>query len=89
MRIIEGLNRRDVCGVSVLVPMGENTADFSKIVSLNDTSLFLWKEMEKGDFTAESLVSSLTEEYDVDVTTARADVETPISKLRKEGMIAD
>lgn len=89
MRIIEGLNRRDVCGVSVLVPMGENTADFSKIVTLNDTSLFLWKEMEKGDFTAESLASSLTEEYDIDVTTARADVETLISKLRKEGMIAD
>ena len=89
MRIIEGLNRRDVCGVPVLVPMGENTADFSKIVSLNDTSLFLWKEMEKGDFTAESLVSSLTAEYDVDSSTALADVETFISKLRKEGLIAD
>lgn len=89
MRIIDGLNRKDVCGIPVLVPMGENIADFSKIVSLNDTSLFLWKEMEKGDFTAESLVSSLTAEYDVDSSTALADVETFISKLRKEGLIAD
>lgn len=87
MRIIEGLDRREVCGEAILVPVGENAADFSKLISLNDSSLFLWKEMEGKDFTADDLVKALLEEYAVDEETARRDVNKFLKQLIAEKLI--
>ena len=89
MRVIKGLDHKEVCGISILVPVGEESADFSKLISLNDTSDFLWKQMEKGEFTAEELTQYFVAEYDVDAQTARNDVDTFISQLRKEGLIEE
>ena len=89
MRIIKGWDRKEVCGISVLVPMGEKNIDFSKLISLNDSSLFQWEQMEGGDFTVDGLVQLLTAEYEVDEATARTDVENLISKLRKEKLVVD
>lgn len=89
MKIIEGLERQEVCGISVLVPVGEKSVDFSKIISLNETSLFLWKRMENAGFTAEDLQQALQAEYEVDAATARADVNNFIERLRKEGLIVE
>ncbi len=87
MKIIEGLERQEVCGISVLVPVGEKSADFSKIISLNETSLFLWKRMENAVFTAEDLQQALQAEYEIDEATARADVNNFIERLKKEDLI--
>ncbi len=87
MNIIEGLERREVCGESILVPTGEKSVDFSKLVSLNDTSLFLWKKMEKGEFTPAELVKALLDEYEIDEATASKDVDSFIDQLLKEGLI--
>ena len=89
MKTIEGLERKEVCGISVLVPVGEKSVDFSKIISLNDTSLFLWKKMEGCDFTAEDLLKALLDEYDIDEATARKDVEAFVAQLLKEGLIVE
>ena len=35
MRVIKGLDHKEVCGISILVPVGEESADFSKLISLN------------------------------------------------------
>lgn len=89
MKTIEGLERKEVCGISILVPVGEKSADFSKIISLNETSLFLWKKMENRDFTAEQLLEALLSEYDIDEVTARNDVDALIEQLKKEGLIVE
>ncbi len=89
MKIIEGLERQEVCGISVLVPVGEKSADFSKIISLNETSLFLWKRMENAVFTAEDLQQALQAEYEIDEATARADVNNFIERLKKEDLIVE
>lgn len=87
MKVIEGLDRREVCGESILVPTGEKSVDFSKLISLNDTSLFLWKRMEGRDFTAEELVKALLDEYEIDEATATKDVEAFIKQLIEEKLI--
>lgn len=87
MRIIEGLDRREVCGEAILVPTGEKAADFSKLISLNDSSLYLWKEMEGKDFTADDLVQSLLKEYEVDEETACKDVDKFLHQLLAENLI--
>lgn len=89
MRIIEGLDRREVCGEAILVPVGEKAADFSKLISLNDSSLYLWKEMEGKDFSADDLVQSLLKEYEVDEEIAKKDVENFLRQLLAEHLIVE
>ena len=88
MQVRTGFKLNQVCGQSFLVPMGENNIDFSKLISLNESSLLLWKRMEQGEFTEDDLVNLLLEEYDVDEATARRDVEAIIEQFRKEEVIS-
>ena len=87
MQIKQGFKLKEVCGERILVPMGENNVDFSKLIALNDSSYLLWRRMEKGPFTTEELVNILCEEYDVTVEVARSCVTELIEKLDKEGVI--
>lgn len=87
MKLKKGMKLNEVCGESFVVPMGENNIDFSKLISLNESSLLLWKRMEQGEFTEDDLVAVLLEEYDVDEATARKDVKDVLEQFAKEGVI--
>ena len=44
MRIKDGFELREICGEHVILSHGMDNIDFSKIISLNETAAFLWKE---------------------------------------------
>lgn len=74
MRIKEGFELQNVCGEHLIVPAGEENVDFSKIISLNSTAAYLWGRVcDMESFTIETLTDLLTQEYEVDETTARED----------------
>ena len=88
MRIKKDFVLREVCGENVI--MGENlkAIDFRKILSLNESAAWLWKEAKaQGDFTVESLTEKLCEEYDVTAEEARSCVTDLLEELEKEGVI--
>lgn len=88
MRIKKDFVLREVCGENVI--MGENlkAIDFRKILSLNESAAWLWKEAKaQGDFTIESLTERLCEEYDVTAEEARSCVTELLGKLENEGVI--
>ena len=88
MRIKKDFVLREVCGENVI--MGENlkAIDFRKILSLNESAAWLWKEAQaQGDFTVESLTERLCEEYDVTAEEAQSCVADILEKLDKEGVI--
>ena len=75
MKTKVGFNLRQVCGENTIVAEGEENIDFSNIISMNESSAFLWREAQKLDnFTVADLVKILTSEYEVDEATATADV---------------
>ncbi len=75
MRIKEGFVLRDVCGETVIVGEGLEAVNFGKLLVLNETAAWLWKEAQKqGIFTTESLTERLCSEYDVTADIAKADV---------------
>ena len=79
---------REVCGENVITGEGLKAIDFRKILSLNESAAWLWKEAKaQGDFTVESLTARLCEEYDVTAEEARACVTELFDKLDKEGVI--
>ncbi len=64
--------------------------DFSNIISLNESSAYLWKKVEKMDsFTVEDLARFLTDEYEVEMETAMADSEALAKQWLSVGVISE
>ncbi|MGN1236508.1 MAG: PqqD family protein [Bacteroidaceae bacterium] len=87
MKLKDNLELRNVCGENVLIPCGIKSVDFNYIVHLNETGTFLWKEAQKGDFTTESLLTALLEEYEVCEEEARKDVVDFVEKLKSQQLV--
>ena len=87
MKTKEGFKLRDVCGEKIIVAEGIANIDFSRIISMNESSAYLWKNVEEKTFTADDLVKLLLDEYEVDEATAKADVDQLIQKWLDAGII--
>ncbi len=88
MRIKKDFVLREVCGENVIMGEGLKAIDFRKILALNKSAAWIWKEAQaQGDFTVESLTARLCEEYEVSTEEARSCVTELIEKLDKEGVI--
>ena len=54
---------------------GLGQVDFNQMIGMNESSAWLWQQIEGKDFDVDTLVSLLTEHYEVDEATARADAQ--------------
>lgn len=86
MKAKTGFNLRNVCGEQVIVAEGRENIDFSNIISMNETSAYLWNAIQDKDFTIDDLVKLLTKEYDVDEQTARKDAQTLANQWLEAGI---
>ncbi|MBO7114214.1 MAG: PqqD family protein [Bacteroidaceae bacterium] len=81
MKIKKGYILRTVCGENVIVGEGLDAINFGRMLSLNETAAWLWKQaVEQGDFTADSLANALCDEYEVAPDQALADVKETINQ---------
>lgn len=87
MKIKKGFVLRNVCGENIIVAEGMENIDFTKIISMNESSAFLWKNIEGKDFSSETLRDLLVEEYEVDADTALKDAEGIARKWAEAGII--
>ena len=84
-----GFNLRSICGEHVIVAEGKENIDFSKIISMNETSAYLWEAITDKEFTPETLVALLVEHYEVEESAAMKDVEELLSQWREAEIIED
>ena len=89
MRIKPGFELRDVCGEHIIVAYGEENIDFSKVISLNESAALMWRQAEKGEFSAHTLADALCDEYQVDAYTALRDVTQTIEEWQKIGLVEE
>ena len=88
MKQKEGFVVRDICGEKAVVAEGLKVVDFGKMVTMNDTAVWLWEKCsELGDFTAEQLAEALCQEYEVDPSKAKADVSRILATWKENGLI--
>lgn len=73
MKINKGFELREMCGEHIIIGTGVENIDFSKVISLNESAAWLWREVEGKEFTPQTLATLLMEQYDVDEATALAD----------------
>ncbi len=87
MKAKPGFNLRTVCGEQIIVAEGKENIDFSNIISMNESSAYLWKNIQGKDFTAETLADLLTDEYEVTREQALDDCNTLIKQWFEAGII--
>lgn len=87
MKAKPGFNLRVVCGENIIVAEGEENIDFSNIISMNESSAYLWQNIQGKEFTHEDLVDLLTQEYEVDEVTALKDVKALTELWLQAGII--
>lgn len=87
MKIKNGFELRDVCGENIIIAHGVDNIDFTKVISLNESAAFLWKQVAGLEFTEEDLVQLLLGEYEVEEAQAVEDVTTLVSSWKREGLV--
>ena len=85
MKIKDGFILRKVPGMNLVMPTGKNVKTFNGALMLNDTGAFIFERLQKGS-TPEETAQALTQEYDVTLETASADVEKTIASLIEAGV---
>ena len=85
MKIKDGFILRKVPGMNLVMPTGKNVKTFNGSLVLNDTGAFIFERIQKGS-TPEETARALTQEYDVSLDTATADVQKTINSLIEAGV---
>lgn len=86
MKTKKGFVLRNVCGENIIVAEGKENIDFTKIISMNETAAYLWKNVEGKDFDSDTLKNLLMKEYEVEETTADADAKTIANQWIEAGI---
>lgn len=78
---------RQVAGENLVVGQGRLNADMTKVISLNDTAVLLWKELNGKDFTCEDAADILVANYGIEKEKAIADAANWIEKMKDCGIL--
>ena len=79
---------RQVCGETLLMPVGGRTKDFNGIFTLSETAALLLREFEKGA-DEKAAASALAAEFSVDAATALEDTQAFADQLRQYGILQE
>ncbi|MBQ8957457.1 MAG: PqqD family protein [Bacteroidales bacterium] len=89
MRTKKGFNLRTLGNEFVLTAEGLEVSDVNKMVSMNASAAFLWKEVEGKDFDAETLTGLLLGEYDIDREVAEKDAARLVRTWKEANIVED
>ena len=89
MKTRKGYTLRSLGKEFILVADGFEAVDFSRMISMNESAAFLWKEVEDKDFDADMLTNLLMDNYDIDRETAQNDVATMLKSWSDAGIIEE
>lgn len=78
---------RNIAGENVIIMQGEYGSDATRVVALNETSLFLWNNLQGETFDTEDVVRLLVDNYEVTEDVARGDAQTWIAKITECGLL--
>ncbi len=84
MKLKKDFVLRQVADTWVVLPLAEQTVNFTGMITLNESGAMLWQKLEQGK-DREGLIAVLTAEYDVSEEVASADVDAFLNKLNSVG----
>ena len=85
MRLNGKYKLRKVSDTYVVVRLGGESLDLSKLITVNETGAFIFEKL-KNDISMDELVAAIVAEYDIDEDGARKAAETYVDKLVELGV---
>ncbi len=73
MKIKEGFILREMCGENIVAAEGLEHINFNKLISLNESAAYLWKELCGKEFSTEEMAELLIARYGIDKELALKD----------------
>lgn len=89
MRVSKGYTLRTLGQEYILVAEGIDTVNFNRMISMNASAAFLWKEVEDKEFDANMLVQLLLDNYDITREVAEKDVNQLLQSWKEANIIED
>ena len=86
MKIEKDFVLREIAGDNIIIPTGKMVSKFNGLITVNELGVFLWKLLQE-DVTFEELVQNVLEEYDVEESIARNDIQRFLEKLQEGGIL--
>ena len=88
MKLKNGIVTNSIDGENFAIATGEATKEFNGLIKNNPTAAFIF-ELLKTEQTPDSIVEAMTDKYDVDEATARADVNELLNLLKSKNIIEE
>lgn len=76
-----------MAGEHVVIMQGRLGSDLTRIISLNDSALYLWQSVEGEEFDLNRVAELLAEHYGIDDQIAECDAARWIDKLAECGLL--
>jgi hypothetical protein len=89
MKIKENLILRRIGNEYVVIVPDKGQVDLTEVYTLNETSAWIWEQVENRDFTVEQVAELIQERYDVGRERAMNDVRELIDILKKGSLITE
>lgn len=75
MKIKKGFELRSICGENIIISVGKENINFTKVITLNESAACVWNAVIGKEFTVADGVKVILDEYEVEEAQATADVE--------------
>ena len=86
MKIYKEFVLREIAGDYIIIPTGKTVLEFNGLITVNEVGASIWKMLQE-ETSFEKLVQGILEEYDVDDSVARQDVQEFLDKLVEGGIL--
>ena len=86
MRIDKEFVLREIAGDYIIIPTGKTVLEFNGLITVNEVGVSLWNMLQE-EVTFEELVQGILEEYDVEESVAREDIQEFLDKLIEGGIL--
>ena len=87
MRIKKEFKVREMAGESVVIMQGKFGSDLTRIISLNESALYLWNAIEGKEFDLSCISDLLVQRYGINDEIASRDAARWIEKLEECGLL--
>ena len=87
MKLKPNYKVREIAGEKMLVMLGKEGADLTKVILLNDSAEWLWNSLQGKDFSPDSVAQLLEDRYSIGKEQSGTDAGEWIDSMVKVGLI--
>lgn len=86
MKVDKEFVLREIAGDYIIIPTGKTVLEFNGLITVNEVGVSLWK-MLQDEITFDGLVQGILNEYDVEESVAREDIQEFLDTLINGGIL--